>query len=81
MKTQTIVRNKTENISISLPKDVKKMATEYAKEQDITLSQTVKEALRSYILNKQLDEIQKAFRPAAKKLGIKSDEDVERIFG
>jgi hypothetical protein len=81
MSTKTIARNKTENISISLPKDVKKMASEYAKRRDISLSQTVKEALRSYVFQRDLDEIQKSFKPLAKKLGIKSDEDVERIFG
>lgn len=81
MKTKNIVRNKTENISISLPKNIKKMASDYAQERDITLSQTVKEALRSYILNKQFDDLREAFKPLAKKLKIKSDEDVERIFG
>ena len=78
---ETILRKKTENISISLPKDVKKMADKYAKKNDVTLSHTVKEALRAYIANRELDDLQKAFRPLAKKLGIKSDEDVERIFG
>jgi predicted GNAT superfamily acetyltransferase len=81
MKTKIIARNKTENVSISLPKDIKKMATDYAQERDITLSQTVKEALRSYILKKQFDDLRESFRPLAKKLKIKSDEDVERIFG
>lgn len=81
MGTKIVARNKTENISISLPKDIKKMASEYAKRRDITFSQTVKEALRSYVIQRDLDEIQKAFKPLAKKLGIKTDEDVERIFG
>lgn len=78
---KTITRKKTENISISLPKDVKKMAEEYAIKRDISLSQTVREALRSYILNGQLDELQRKLKPLSKKLGIKSDEDVERTFG
>lgn len=77
---KTITRNKTENISISLPKDVKKMAMLYAKKQDITFSQTVKEALKSYLLKDEFKKLQKAFRPMAIKLGVKSDEDVERIF-
>ena len=76
----TIIRKKTENISISLPKDVKKDAERFAMKEDMTFSQLVRQALRSYLIKNELDEIQQKIRPAFLKLGIKNDEDVEKYF-
>lgn len=50
---KTIVRNQTINVSISLPKDIKQKADEYAKKNELTLSQLVRQALKSTILKPQ----------------------------
>jgi len=76
-----IKREKTEVLSVSLPKSVRKMTLKYAKDQDITVSQVTKDALRNYILGQEWNGLQKAFGPALEKLGIKTEEDVERYFG
>ena len=74
-------RNTTEVLSVSLPKKLKKDVLRYAQGRDLAVSQAVKEILESYILRERLEEIQKVVGPRLKKLGIKSDEDVEKYFG
>ena len=73
-------RKLTENVSVSLPKDMKKRVEKFADEQDLTFSQVVKQALRGYLVKQELDEIQNFMRPAFQKLGINTDEDVEKYF-
>ena len=74
-------RKNTEDLSVSLPKELKRDILEFSEELDIPVSKVAKDALESYILRRRWDEIQRVFGPAARKLGIKTDEDVERFFG
>lgn len=76
-----IQRERTDVLSVSLPKSLNKNAKRYAKKEDITVSQLVSKALKGYMFMQEWEKLRKAFRPLAKKLKIKSDEDVEKIFG
>lgn len=76
-----IQRQATAVLSVSLPKNIDTSAKRFAKKEDITVSQLVTKALKSYIFAQEWENLILAFRPLAKKLKIKSDEDVERIFG
>ena len=76
----TISRNKTSVLSVSLPKEFRREIIKYASKKDISTSQLVKEALKGYMFNQGWGELRQAFKPLAKKLKVKSDEDVERIF-
>ena len=76
-----VKREKTEILSISLPKSLRQELVRYAEEQDIPVSQYVKEALRYQLFLSRWSQVQKAFAPAFEKAGIKTDEDVEKYFG
>jgi predicted transcriptional regulator len=76
-----IQREKTEVVSFSLPVSLKKHLLKFAEQEDVPVSQIAKKALKSYLALEQLENVNKGFRKAALKLGITSDEDVERIFG
>ncbi len=78
---KAINRKQTSNVSISLPNDMKSDVEKLAIKQDTTFSQLVKQALRSYLIEQKLDEIQTVLRPAFQKLGIKTDEDIQKFFG
>ena len=75
-----IQREKTSVLSVSLPIQVNKNAREFAHNEDMTVSQLVSKALKSYILKQEWEKLRRDFRPLARKLKIKTDEDVERIF-
>lgn len=75
-----IQREKTTVLSVSLPIKVNKNAKQFAIREDITVSQLVNKALKSYIFEQEWEILRKNFRPLAKKLKIRTDEDVERIF-
>ncbi|OGE79035.1 MAG: hypothetical protein A2751_01075 [Candidatus Doudnabacteria bacterium RIFCSPHIGHO2_01_FULL_46_14] len=77
----SIKREKTEILSVSLPKSLRRELIRYAKEQDIPVSQYVKETLRYQLFLSQWSQVQKGFAPAFEKLGIKTDDDVEKYFG
>lgn len=76
-----IQRQKTSVLSVSLPKSLGVSAKSFAKREDISVSLLVAKALKSYIFAQEWENLRKVFRPLAKKLKIKTDEDVERIFG
>lgn len=77
----TIQREKTAVLSVSVPKSLNRQARRFAQGEDITVSQLVNKALKSYIFGQQWEKLRQAFRPLAKKLKIKTDEDVEKVFG
>ncbi|MEK7618424.1 MAG: DUF6364 family protein [Patescibacteria group bacterium] len=77
----TIQREKTAVLSVSLPKNLLKSAKNFAREENITVSQLVTKALKGYVFIEEWSKLRRAFRPLSRKLKIKSDEDVERIFG
>lgn len=76
-----IQRDKTAVLSVSVPKELKRNVIAYAKRNDMPVSSIVKEALKSRLLLNQLEEIRAIMAPAFKKLGLKTDEDVEKYFG
>lgn len=76
-----IQRQSTAVLSVSLPKSLRNQVVSFAKKNDVTVSQFVKQTLKGAIFMAEWNELRKAFRPMAKKLKIKTDEDVEKIFG
>ena len=77
----TIKRQKTSVLSVSLPKDLQDQVVNYAKENDIPVSQFVKETLKRALALSQWSKLRQEFAPAFRKLGIKTDEEVESYFG
>lgn len=75
-----IQREKTAVLSVSLPKNLDKSVKKFARQEDMTVSQLVGKALKSYMFSQDWENLRRAFRPLARKLKIKTDEDVEKIF-
>ena len=71
----------TATMSFSLDEATKKGIEEFARERNISRSGAVKELYRIYKLQTLFLKAQDEARPLARKLGIKTEEDVERIFG
>ena len=67
------------NISLSPEEDIQ--IEELAKKESITKSGLVREALRLYRLNKNLDTIRNIGDRTAAAFGIDSFEDIEKIAG
>lgn len=78
---QTIQREKTEVLSVSVPKTLRRDILAFNHKRDVPVSQWVKTALQKQLLLDQLEEIRGVLGPAFKKLGIKTDEEVEKYFG
>lgn len=76
-----IKREKTEVLSVSLSKVLSKNLRQFAKERNSSVSQVTTDALNRYIFITEWRKLQRAFRPAFEKLGIKRDDDVEKYFG
>lgn len=76
-----IQRQATAVLSVSLPKELKKQVVSYAKKNDITVSQYIKQKLEDDFFMEEWDEVTKGFQKAFKQLGLKTDEDVEKYFG
>lgn len=69
-----------QTLNISLPRDLVKKADSVAKSEYKTRSELVKTALMVYLKEKSAwESIFEAGARSAKKLGIKSEEDVYRI--
>lgn len=76
-----IQREKTAVLSVSLPKSLRREILAFNRKREVPVSQWVKEALKRQLWLDQFKEIRKVMVPAFKKLGIKTDEDVEKYFG
>ncbi len=74
-------RKQTAVLSVSLPKKLTRDLQAFAEEQDISVSQLTRDAVKSYIVQAKWRKAQEAFRPVFEKLGIKTDDDVEKYFG
>jgi CopG family transcriptional regulator/antitoxin EndoAI len=70
--------NKSKIISISLPPDMTEEVQDIAKEERRSVSEVIREALRQYGANRDLETVRKYARKVVKKKGIKPD-DVVRI--
>jgi len=76
-----IERGRTEILTVSIPKSLKQHLKKFASEEDLPVSKVTKDALRYYIWRKEWKKAQEAFAPAFEKLGIKTDDDIEKYFG
>lgn len=76
-----ITRQATDVVSVSLPKNLKTQLLKFSKDRGLSASQVASDALRRYIFLAEWRDLQKAFAPVFKRLGIKTDDDVEKYFG
>jgi len=65
--------------TVSLPPRLIKEAERVAKEEDRTKSELVREALRMYIEERRWRKLQRQTAIKAQALGIKTEEDVDRL--
>ena len=71
---------KTQIVNISLPASLLEAADEQAKQEYRSRSELFREAIRAYILRRQTwNEIFAYGKRQGKKLGVKSEEDVNRL--
>ena len=68
-------------INVSMPPDMAKRVKKVAKEENRTQSELMREAFRIYEWRRDWTKIRAWGKETARKMGIKSDEDVERIAG
>jgi len=69
----------TQTWTVSLPPRLIKEAERVAKEEDRTKSELVREALRMYIEERRWRKLQRQTAIKAQALGIKTEEDVDRL--
>jgi len=70
----------TQTLNIALPKDLVKKVDEVAKKEYRNRSELIREALRVYLQDKyEWEQIYKAGEKAMKKMGIKSEEEIDKI--
>ena len=69
----------TQTWTVSLPPRLIKEAERVAKEEDRTRSELVREALRMYIEERRWRKLQRQTAIKAQALGIKTEEDVDRL--
>ena len=71
----------TQTLNIALPKDLIKKVDAFADKEYRNRSELIREALRVYITrSERWEEILKTGKKYGKKLGIKSEEDVNKII-
>ena len=68
-------------INISVPPVMAKRIAKMAKEENRTTSELMREAFRVYEWERAWAKIKAVGRETARRMGIKTDEDVERIAG
>ncbi len=68
-------------MNISMPQAMAKRVSKLAKEENRTQSELIREAFRTYEWRKDWAKIKTVGRATALRMGIKSDEDIERIAG
>ena len=68
-------------MNISMPPAMAKRIEKIAKEENRTKSELLREAFRRYEWGRDWAKIKAIGRATALRMGIKSDEDVERIAG
>jgi len=71
----------TKIVNFSLPPEIYKEVEELAKQREISKSQILREALKQYIASeRRWQQIRKWGEKTAKRLGIKNEDDVDRII-
>lgn len=68
-------------INISVPPEMGRRIAKMAKEENRTRSELLREAFRVYEFERDWARIRALGRETARRMGIKTDEDVERIAG
>lgn len=68
-------------INISMPSDMARRVKKLAKEENRTQSELLREAFRKYEFDKDWAQIRAWGRETARRMGIKDEDDVERIAG
>ncbi len=76
MKTKVKRRGLT---SVQLRPSISKMMQKYTK-KGMSKSELINEALRQYLIEKELHEIREQLVPYAKAKGVYTDEDVEKFL-
>ncbi len=70
----------TKTWTISLPPAMERQVSKLAKDEQRTKSELIRQALREYLVTHQLKELQKTLVPKARALGIRTEEDVNRVI-
>jgi CopG family transcriptional regulator / antitoxin EndoAI len=70
----------TKVVSITLPPALFDQAMALAKEENRTMSELMREALRRYERERFYEKIRVQMQPAAERLGIRTEEDVVRVI-
>lgn len=73
--------NQRSIINISMPPAMAKRIKKMAEEDNRTTSELLREAFRVYESNRDWARIRAAGRETARRMGIKTYEDIERIAG
>lgn len=68
-------------LNISMPYDMAKRIKKVAKEENKTQSELLREAFRKYEFDRDWAQIRAWGRETARRMGIKDEDDVERIAG
>ena len=71
----------TKILSVSLPPGMYEEIEQMAREESRTKSELIREAFRQYKFNQQWELLHRWGGETALRLGIQSDEDVERLAG
>ncbi|MGB7265061.1 MAG: ribbon-helix-helix protein, CopG family [Terracidiphilus sp.] len=69
----------TKVVSITLPPPLFEKAQALAKEENRTMSELMREALRRYERDRLFERMRAQMAPAAERLGIKNEEDVVEL--
>ncbi|HSX41827.1 MAG TPA: hypothetical protein VLE93_00580 [Candidatus Saccharimonadales bacterium] len=68
-------------ISVSIPTEINKAIIDLAKKQRRSKSQIVSEAVLKYQFSSDWAEITEEGKKIAKRFGVETDDDVEKLFG
>jgi len=68
-------------INISVPKSMAKQIAKTAKEENKTTSELMREAFRLYQFRKDWEKIRQVGEETARRMGIETYDDIERIAG
>ncbi len=71
----------TKILSVSLPPGMYEEIEQMARQESRTKSELIREAFRQYKFNQQWELLRRWGEETALRLGIQSDEDVERLAG
>lgn len=67
-------------VNISMPEKFFKQAEKLAKEENRTRSELYREAIRQYIEARRWQKLQRESAERARRLGVTSEEDVEKVI-